>query len=206
MKYEIVKIKDEPQFFNVYDSQKFPIAYIELQQGHLTCHDYSTNQIICEDYPPSAESKFVSLAQCYDYLSKFSEAIVDYFETQEKIVPYYNEEHTQYAVLVSHGYGTGWSSDNGDIRLAYDSRIIKWYSSLTEQELNKIAYFDTPEQQVATDFIHSLGYNIAYITFLGLKPNMIEWVDSDATWRIHEYDGSETIEYLNKKDWVHFSG
>lgn len=196
MNYEIIKIRNEsPQLFNVYNKEGL-IAYVSIENGHLICNTFPGSQLIYEDEssPPNIS------------MSKLDAIITSYFENHINAVPYYNSDHTKYAVLVSWGFGTGWSSDNNDLRLAYDSRIIKWYSSLTEQEMYKITCFDTPERQVATDFIHSLGYNIEYINFLGLKPNMIEWVDSDATWRIHEYDGSETIEYLDKKDWVHFNG
>ena len=198
MKYEIIQIRDkQPQFFNVYNAAKELVAYISVENKHLICNTFPDGQLIYEE----------NLSPLSISMSKLDAIIASYFENQINAVPYYNSDHTKYAVLVSHGYGTGWSSDNGDLRLAYDSRIIEWYSSLSEQELYKIACYDTPEHKVATNFIYSLGYNnIGYITFLGLKPNMIEWVDNNATWRIHEYDGAESIEYLDKRDWVHFNG
>ena len=197
MKYEIIQIRDkQPQFFNVYNKAKELVAYISVENKHLICNTFPDGQLIYEE----------NLSPLSISMSKLDAIIASYFENQINAVPYYNSDHTKYAVLVSHGYGTGWSSDNCDLRLAYDSRIIKWYSSLSEQELYKIACFDTPEHEAAINFIHSLGYNIEWISFLGLKPNMIEWIDSDAMWRIYEYDGAESIEYFNSNGWVHFNG
>ncbi len=123
----------------------------------------------------------------------------------EKIVPYYNEDHSAYAVLVSHGFGSGWATDHNDLRLAYDSRIIRWYLSLDEEEIRMIRMRGTDENKAAQEFIRSLGYDIEFLYFGGFKPNMIEWVNVGATWRLNEYDGAESIEYLNEDGWVCFN-
>lgn len=124
----------------------------------------------------------------------------------EKVMPYYNEDHTKYAVLVSHGFGSGWATEQIDLRLAYDSRIIEWYLSLTKETIQLIRIRGTPENNAAQDFLRSLGYDIEFLYFGGFKPDMIEWVPVGKAWRLHEYDGAESIEYLNEDDWVCFNG
>lgn len=124
----------------------------------------------------------------------------------KKAVPYYNEDYSAYAVLVSHGFGSGWATDHNDLRLAYDSRIIRWYLSLDKDEIKMIRVCGTDENKAAQEFIRSLGYDIEFLYFGGFKPDMIEWVPVDKIWRLHEYDGAESIEYLNEDDWVYFNG
>ena len=129
-----------------------------------------------------------------------------YYNEGHMIVPYYNEDHSAYAILVSHGFGSGWATENGDLRLAYDSRIIDWYISLTGETLQLIRLHGTSANKAAENFIHSLGYNTDFLYFGGFKFDMIEWVPVGKAWRLHEYDGAESIEYLNEDDWVCFNG
>ena len=48
---------------------------------------------------------------------------------------YYNEDKTKYAVLVSHGFGAGWSSWN-DPSVAYDKRVVEFW--LTHHESDEV--------------------------------------------------------------------
>lgn len=208
MKYKYFKTCNRfPEQYDVYDGNKL-IAYVRLRHGMLSCYEQSKDQKLgahifsiqmSDDF-----GEFISEEQREMWLNRIDIRLMNYFQPKSKIVPYYNEDHTKYAVLISYGYGIGWSTDNGDIRLAYDSRIIEWYLSLSNEQLENMYY---PSEITQTrNFLTSLGYNIDHWNFLGLKPGMIRWVDVGKVWRLHEYDGAESIEYLNEDDWVCFNG
>jgi beta-glucanase (GH16 family) len=124
---------------------------------------------------------------------------------------YYNDDHSCYAVLVSHGFGAGWSSWNAK-EIAYDKRVIEWYLEHNSYEFcNKVNLYssfsgdsESPEHAEANQFFNSLGYQNTY--FGGYKPNMLEWVPVNAFWRIKEYDGSESIEFRDDGNWNFFGG
>ena len=118
---------------------------------------------------------------------------------------YWNPQHTMYAVLVSQGYGAGWSSWNSYKEIAYDRRVIEWYiernSTLYAYDLTSSTPND-PIHEEADAFFSSLGYIDIY--FGGFRADMLQWVPANKPWRIHEYDGSESIEYLDMKEWISF--
>lgn len=85
---------------------------------------------------------------------------------------YYNKDG-QLAVLVSHGYGAGWSTWNEyGIDLAIDKRIV-------EAKLRQTYEKDVEE---FTAFLESIGYH-------------------NVKFRIDEYDGAEYLDILDSKDW-----
>lgn len=90
---------------------------------------------------------------------------------------YYNE-NDELGVLVSHGFGAGWSTWN-DKEIAYDKRIVeKWLEKVTSDEM--------------CDYIESLGYKIPYMGgYIDLE---LEFVPRGTMFCIHEYDGAESIE------------
>ena len=56
---------------------------------------------------------------------------------------YYNDDHSCYAVLVSHGFGAGWSSWNSE-EIAYDKRVIEWYLEHNSYEFcNKVNLYSS---------------------------------------------------------------
>lgn len=116
---------------------------------------------------------------------------------------YYNKDRTKYAVLVSHGFGIGWSTDMYRYpEIAYDKRVIDWYLQLTPEQMQKLHNYTKEESYIRETqrFFRQLGYKEC-VSFLGLKPDMIEWVPVGSTWRILEYDGAEHIEYFDPKMW-----
>ena len=122
---------------------------------------------------------------------------------------YYNKDHSAFAVLVSNGYGSGWSTWNAK-ELAYDRRVIEWYLEHSSYEFcNNVRIYESgnqkesAEHEEAVKFFASIGYNGIY--FGGYKPNMLKWVPVNKPWRITEYDGSESIEYLDMKKWNVFN-
>lgn len=98
---------------------------------------------------------------------------------------YYNEKN-ELGVLVSGGFGAGWSTWNSK-ELAYDKRIVeKWLKGVSSDEM--------------CNFVESLGYPSPYMG--GYKQLELEFVPRGTVFRIHEYDGSESIEALEDMDMI----
>ena len=117
---------------------------------------------------------------------------------------YYNDDRTAYAVLISSGYGSGWSTYNSTYpEIAYDKEVIAWYSTLTPKYIEQVSIRDTVANKFTQKFFNSLGYKDIY--FGGLKPNMIKWIPVGSIWRVDEYDGFETVEFLDLRKWNQFS-
>jgi hypothetical protein len=90
---------------------------------------------------------------------------------------YYNEKG-ELGVLVSYGFGAGWSTWN-DKELAYDKRIIeKWLEDVTSDEM--------------CDYVESLGYKRPYMG--GYRDLRLEFIPKGTMFCIHEYDGAESVE------------
>lgn len=83
------------------------------------------------------------------------------------------------AVLVSPGYGAGWSTWN-DEELAYDARIIEYWLD------------HSPSSEDMEKFLVSIGYEHVYMG--GYYSLRLQWVPKGQLFCIHEYDGSESIE------------
>ena len=102
---------------------------------------------------------------------------------------YWNEKHTEFAVLISPGYGAGWSTWNHDA-MAYDKRVVEWF-------LSAAAKNTTANER--EKLFNEWGYDDVY--FGGLDHLMLKWVPANAIWRVSEYDGSEEIEYFDEREW-----
>lgn len=90
---------------------------------------------------------------------------------------YYNDKD-ELGVLVSHGFGAGWSSWNNE-EIAYDKRIIE-------------KFLENPSLDEMCEFIASLGYNKPYMG--GYGGLTLEFIPRGTMFCIHEYDGAESIE------------
>lgn len=87
------------------------------------------------------------------------------------------EKDGKVAVLISVGWGAGWSTWN-DRRIAIDKRVIeKFLSGCTEEEMK--------------NFLDEIGYTDTYMG--GYKDIIIEWIEKGKLFRVAEYDGSEYI-------------
>lgn len=98
------------------------------------------------------------------------------------------------AILVSKGYGAGWSTWNTyGIDLAIDRRIIEVY-------METKAYGRKANLESLCEWLDSIGYKDIYMG--GWNDLEIVWVDEGFTFRIDEYDGAESIEILDiSEDW-----
>lgn len=119
---------------------------------------------------------------------------------------YWNEDKTAIGVLVSCGYGAGWSTWN-DARLAYDKRIVEfWLEHSADREWMKDLFehffdhsYESKARKEARIFFANLGYGMPYLG--GFGDIKLKWVPKGVYWRVVEYDGSESIEYLDTSKW-----
>jgi hypothetical protein len=94
------------------------------------------------------------------------------------------------AVLISTGYGAGWSTWNEEYPdMIWDVQVV----DLLLQDLD----FDQTFAKIKE--ICAIKYPDAYIG--GLDGLRVEWVQQGEKFRVTEYDGSERIEYFSNMDW-----
>lgn len=116
----------------------------------------------------------------------------------------YKNEDGEVAVLVSCGYGAGWSTWNPYPELAYDKRVIEMFLRLTKTERAALACLGRGATKTiwARQQMEKWGYKSIY--WGGFYNCRIEWVPAGKPFRITEYDGAEDIEYLDTNDWMVF--
>lgn len=124
---------------------------------------------------------------------------------------YYNEDKSAIAVLVSHGYGAGWSTwvcqkdDEEPYQIAYDKRVVEFWlehkdDKLYLEELDRFNFEESPIKTEARAYFESLGYSDIY--FGGFQDIQLEWVPIGARFEINEYDGAESLYILDLSDYA----
>jgi hypothetical protein len=90
------------------------------------------------------------------------------------------------AVLYSPGFGAGWSTWNQEYpEIMFDPNIVKF---VEKEEWDKCkAYVE-------------LKYPDIYAG--GLQDLQVEWIPEGTLFRVHEYDGSESIEIKEELNWL----
>lgn len=117
---------------------------------------------------------------------------------------YYNEDKTKFGVLVSYGFGAGWSTWSGR-ELAYDRRVIEfWLAHQNDRRwMREVERYrpESPEHKEACEFfINELGLDDC--PYMGGFPDcVLQWVPVGARFRIDEYDGAESLEVENEGSW-----
>lgn len=90
-------------------------------------------------------------------------------------------------VLISPGYGVGWSTWN-DSRMAIDKDLIEFFErGCTEEEM--------------ADFCVKKGYDFPYMG--GFENLEVTEVPQGCQFRINEYDGHEYIDICEEGDWLY---
>ena len=90
------------------------------------------------------------------------------------------------AVLVSHGFGAGWSTWNYQYpEMLFDPEIVQ----LIEENASTIRI----ESQAA------VSYPDCYIG--GVDDLIVQWIPQGTQFRINEYDGDESLEIRNDIQW-----
>ena len=84
-------------------------------------------------------------------------------------------------VMISPGYGAGWSTLNNK-ELATDKRVIEAFESgMSEKDMQK--------------YLSSIGYDNVYMG--GYDACVLEEVPKGTMFEITEYDGHESIRYID---------
>ena len=113
-----------------------------------------------------------------------------------KDIEYYYNDKGEIGILVSYGYGAGWSSwSEYGIKLAVDKRIIeKFNEHIDDDEWHREidSFHDNDIKTEFQNFLSSIGYDNVYLG--GLKDCELVFVPKGSAVRITEYDGNENLE------------
>ena len=113
-----------------------------------------------------------------------------------KDIEYYYNDKGEIGILVSYGYGAGWSSwSEYGIKLAVDKRIIeKFNEHIDDDEWRREidSFHDNDIKTEFQNFLSSIGYDNVYLG--GLKDCKLVFVPKESAVRITEYDGNENLE------------
>ena len=107
-------------------------------------------------------------------------------------------------VLVSPGYGTGWSTYNPHYEIAVDARVIEYWLQHKDKPnwRNSVSSWDrTPTQYEFQKFLNKCGYDNSF-NFHGLATLELCWVKCGTYFRVREYDGHEYIEQFDDSEWL----
>lgn len=92
------------------------------------------------------------------------------------------------AVLYSPGFGAGWYSWHGIVELLFDPKVVEMIEA--KSDYKDIAHY------VAEKYADEDPY------LGGVDDLTIEWLPDGTEFRVHEYDGSESIEVKEELDWI----
>lgn len=113
------------------------------------------------------------------------------------------------AVIVSHGFGSGFSSWH-DRDMAVDGRVVRWlydncsvFSDEREEDEDYIRVYDDQIDDFK-DFLNSIGYKDVSLYCLhgGRDGLSIHYLPTGTVFRINDYDGAESIEILDIKSYI----
>jgi len=90
------------------------------------------------------------------------------------------------AILYSPGFGAGWYSWNNVEELLYDPKLVDMVEDRTSAETIEL-------------YCNEVYGDKAY--YGGSDQLTVTWIPVGTSFRIHEYDGSETIEIREEIDW-----
>lgn len=88
-------------------------------------------------------------------------------------------------VLVSPGWGAGWSTWNNK-NIAVDKRVVEKWVELNESDKGKYT-----EEDIMEEYLDSVGYDGTYMG--GYADIELDFVDIGQYFYIYEYDGFETL-------------
>ena len=136
---------------------------------------------------------------------------------EKNIEPYWNEDHTKYAILFTDGWECGWSIMNIP-EVAYDSRIVEyviehlktpgWQESFdffkkAEGE-TMMEFHERPALKEFDKFLTSIGYENMYLP--PISRIKIVWIDAGRKWHIRDGgECQEILEFEDKMKWISFT-
>ena len=98
------------------------------------------------------------------------------------------------AVLISPGFGAGWSTW-ADREYLPDVVFDPWIVDILLSD-----QYNTKEKHDRIRAHCNLKYPDMYLG--GLRDLTVEWIPQDSWFKVVEYDGSETIELKEHNDWI----
>lgn len=99
------------------------------------------------------------------------------------------------AVLISPGFGAGWSTWNYEYpEILFDPTVVAIVESLVDDNM-------TPEASAEIEAHVKETYG-EYVYCGGAGDLTIKWLPVGTQFRVHEYDGSESIEVKEEMDWI----
>lgn len=117
----------------------------------------------------------------------------------KEYIKYDKEGQLWVGVLVSYGYGAGWSTwnsygENG-LDLALDHRVIEWLITnavVVTNETPQVSWaVENVDEAALKEYCASIGYDDVYCG--GAVGLYIEWYQKGTLIRIEEYDGFESV-------------
>ena len=99
-------------------------------------------------------------------------------------------EDGKVAVLISPGFGAGWSTwdhvNDREENICFDAEVVQW---VLDGKPNAADFMDATEERLKT-----------YCG--GMRDLVTHWVDPGSKFRIEEYDGSESIHFEDRANWI----
>ena len=96
----------------------------------------------------------------------------------------YKNESGEVAVLISHGFGAGWSTWNHD-----DDNFSTMDKTLVEMKLNNSS------EDVVAEYYKSVKGEEPYMG--GWSDVVVEYIDEGTAFAISEYDGAESLDTVS---------
>lgn len=124
-----------------------------------------------------------------------------------------NKSHTTYAVLVSPGWGAGWSTWDNEygVKLATDKRIVQYIIDCQKDKrkwdaswkCSNLSNGECVGEKGFTKFLGDIGYKADSIYLGGVRNIEVKKVNVHDKWRISEYDGWESLVIFSEDndDW-----
>jgi hypothetical protein len=91
------------------------------------------------------------------------------------------------AVLFSPYHGAGWYSWHGNEELLYDPKVVDMVEEKTSAQTIEL-------------YCNEVYGDKAY--YGGADDLVVRWIPVGTHFRIHEYDGAETLEIREEMDWM----
>ena len=115
----------------------------------------------------------------------------------DKVERYINEEG-KVGVLISGGYGAGWSTWAGN----QDREFLLFDRGLVELVLEKEAAYEKQIDKSFVDVEKYLHANNRDPYTGGWAGVYVKWMDPGTEFIVEEYDGSESLRYRDKENWM----
>lgn len=97
------------------------------------------------------------------------------------------------AVIIANNFGAGWYSAHGVEDLLYNPSIIEW---LENKEHDKILVY------LNLKYPNLYDYRSSFVNSLVSDSLIVVWVPVGECFRIHEYDGSESVVLQKQEKWL----